>query len=481
MITEKPRIEEPGTANILIIDDDKGMSYTLSRMVQETGHSAQTAFTINEGMSIAQTRDFDVIFLDVKLPDGNGLDIIPNIQALPFPPEIIIITAFGEKNGASKALKSGVWDYIEKPARIDTMKLSLVRALEYRNQKKALKMPLAIERAGIIGTSPKLLMCITLMAHAAKSDANVLLRGETGTGKELFARAIHRNSNRSQKPFIVVDCGSLPGDLAESILFGHAKGAFTGAEKSHEGLIKQADGGTLFLDEVGDLPIDIQSKFLRVLQERRYRPVGSEIEVASNFRLVSATNHDLELESEVGSFRKDLLFRLVTFVIELPALRERIKDIKEITYYYVDKICKKYGGKSKIISNEFFELLSQYDWPGNIRELVSTLERAIVMEPFSPTLYPKHLPDYIRATILDVSTGEKKTAAGNRQSALNSLNKLIPWREYRQKTMHQVEKRYLKDLMQSTGGDILAACEISGLKRARLYQLLKKYRIGKNY
>jgi two-component system NtrC family response regulator len=481
MITEKPRIEEPGTANILIIDDDKGMSYTLSRMVQETGHSAQTAFTINEGMSIAQTRDFDVIFLDVKLPDGNGLDIIPNIQALPFPPEIIIITAFGEKNGASKALKSGVWDYIEKPARIDTMKLSLVRALEYRNQKKALKMPLAIKRSGIIGTSPKLLMCITLMAHAAKSEANVLLRGETGTGKELFARAIHKNSSRSQKPFIVVDCGSLPGDLAESILFGHAKGAFTGAEKSHEGLIKQADGGTLFLDEVGDLPVGIQIKFLRVLQERRYRPVGSEIEVESNFRLVSATNHDLESESEVGRFRKDLLFRLITFVIELPALRERIKDIKEITNYYVDKLCKKYGGKSKIISNEFLELLSQYDWPGNIRELVSTLERAVVMEPFSPTLYPKHLPDYIRATILDVSTGKQKTVTGNQQSALNSLNKLLPWREYRQKTMYQVEKRYLKDLIQSTGGDIKAACDISGLKRARLYQLLKKYNIGKNY
>lgn len=170
MITEKPRIEEPGRATILIIDDDQGMSYTLSKMVQETGHSAQTAFTLNEGMSIAQARDIDVIFLDVKLPDGNGLDIIPNIQALPFPPEIIIITAFGEKNGASKALKSGVWDYIEKPARIDTMKLSLLRALEYRNQKKALKMPLAIERSGIIGTSPKLLMCITLMAHAAKIE-----------------------------------------------------------------------------------------------------------------------------------------------------------------------------------------------------------------------------------------------------------------------------------------------------------------------
>jgi len=480
MIAEKPRIEEPDRASILIIDDDKGMSYTLSRMVQETGHSAQTAFTINEGMAIAQTRDFDVIFLDVKLPDGNGLDMIPNIQALPFPPEIIIITAFGEKNGASKALKSGVWDYIEKPARIDTMKLSLLRALEYRNQKKALKMPLAIERSGIIGSSPKLLMCITLMVHAAKSEANVLLRGETGTGKELFARAIHKNSSRSQKPFIVVDCGTLPKDLAESILFGHAKGAFTGADKSHEGLVKQADGGTLFLDEVGNLPIDIQRKFLRVLQERRYRPVGSESEAGSNFRLVSATNRDLEAEADAGGFRKDLLFRLVTFIIELPTLRERIKDIKEITNYYVDKLYKEYGWKPIKISNEFLELLCHYEWPGNVRELLSTLERAVAMEPFCPTLYPKHLPDYIRARILDVSAGEKMIAEGA-PHAFGSLNDLLPWREHRKQSMHQVEKRYLKDLILFTGGDIIAACKISGLKRARLYQLLKKYSLGKNY
>ncbi|MBC8394762.1 MAG: sigma-54-dependent Fis family transcriptional regulator [Deltaproteobacteria bacterium] len=361
------------------------------------------------------------------------------------------------------------------------MKLSLLRALEYMNQKKALKMPLAIERSEIIGSSPKLLMCITLMAHAAKSEANVLLRGETGTGKELFARAIHKNSSRSQKPFIVVDCGTLPKDLAESILFGHAKGAFTGADKSHEGLVKQADGGTLFLDEVGDLPIDIQRKFLRVLQERRYRPVGSESEVESNFRLVSATNRDLESEADAGGFRKDLLFRLVTFIIELPTLRERIKDIKEITNYYVDKLYKEYGWKPIKISNEFLELLCRYEWPGNVRELLSTLERAIAMEPFCPTLYPKHLPDYIRARSLDVSAGEKTLVSEGAPHAFGSLNDLLPWREHRKQSMHQVEKRYLKDLILFTGGDIIAACKISGLKRARLYQLLKKYSLGKNY
>lgn len=475
MVGDKPRSDTSYKAAILIIDDDKGMSYTLSRMVQETGHSAQTAFSINEGMAIAKDRDYDVIFLDVRLPDGNGLDMIPHIQALPFPPEIIIITAFGEKNGASEALKSGVWDYLEKPARIDTVKLSLLRALEYRNQKKALRMPLSVERSGIIGSSPRLHMCITLMAHAAQSEANVLLRGETGTGKELFARAIHRNSSRSEKPFVVVDCGSLPDSLAESILFGHAKGAFTGADRSHEGLIKQADGGTLFLDEIGDLPLDIQSKFLRVLQERRYRPVGSEREVESDFRLVSATNRDLESESDIRGFRKDLLFRLGSFVIELPPLRESIKDIKEIATYYTNKLCRKYNWQTKEISNEFLELLCNYEWPGNVRELLSTLERALAMEPLCSTLYPKHLPDYIRAGMLDFSSKDPKPNLFDGQYNTKTGRHLAQWKVYRQKALNGIERRYVEELMSCAGEDIKTACEISGLKRARIYQLLKKY------
>ena len=378
-----------------------------------------------------------------------------------------------KKNGAAEALRSGVWDYIEKPARIDTMKLSLQRALQYRSQKKALQIPAAVDRSGIVGSSARLQMCITLMAHAARSEADVLIRGETGTGKELFARAIHTNSVRAARPFIVVDCTSLPQSLAESILFGHAKGAFTGADHPKEGLVKQAHGGTLFLDEVGELPLELQKTFLRVLQERRCRPVGGDREVESDFRLVSATNRDLETAVEADRFRRDLMFRLGAFVIELPALRDRSKDIEEIAAHYVESTCTRYGLDTKSMSEEFLAMLQDYDWPGNVRELAGTLERAVVMEPASPMLYPKHLPDHIRVQRLDCSTGGK--SSGTLQN-MGSDRSLADWKTFRQQALSAIEKRYIRDLMETTGGDMEKACEISGLKRARLYQLVKKVR-----
>jgi len=476
MTADKKRSETGGRSHILIIDDDKGMSYTLSRMVGESGHSAETASTLYNGLNLVRSGEFDVVFLDVRLPDGIGLDIIPQIQALTFPPEIIIITAFGEKNGAAEALKCGVWDYIEKPARIDTLKLSLQRALQYRSQKKALKVPAAVDRTGIIGSSPKLQMCITLMAHAARSEADVLIRGETGTGKELFTRAIHNNSTRASRPLIVVDCTSLPRSLAESILFGHAKGAFTGADHPKEGLVKQAHSGTLFLDEVGELPLDMQKTFLRVLQERRCRPVGGDQEVASDFRLVSATNRDLEAEVDAGRFRRDLLFRLGAFVIELPVLREGSRDIDEITAHYVERICTKYGLETKIVSEEFLEMLHHYGWPGNVRELTGTLERAVVMEPASPVLYPKHLPDHIRVQRLDFPVDEKPVGLNNEPFDRVSNKSLAAWKAYRRQALAVIENRYVRELMEISGEEMAKACEISGLKRARLYQLVKKYR-----
>ncbi len=473
MAEDNGSTHDPGKTRVLIIDDDKGMSYTLSRMVNESGRKAKTAFTLSDGLECLRGGDFDVVFLDVKLPDGSGLDIIPKIQALPFPPEIIIITAFGEKNGAAEALKSGVWDFIEKPARIDTLKLSLQRALQYRSHKEALHNPSAVDRSGIVGSSARLQMCITLMGHAAKSDANVLIRGETGTGKELFAKAIHQNSTRASNPFIVVDCTSLPQSLAESILFGHARGAFTGAESHRVGLVQQAHGGTLFLDEVGELPLDLQKKFLRVLQERCYRPVGGEQEMESNFRLVSATNRDLETRTEEGRFRQDLLFRLGSFVIELPALKNRSKDIDEIAAYYVDRLCTRHGIETKKMSEEFLEMLHHYSWPGNVRELAGTIERAVVMEIASPMLYPKHLPDHIRAQRLDLTMTEKPMDDEIRPAPVKQLES---WKTYRQQALVVIEKRYIRELMETAGDDIQKACEISGLKRARLYQLLKRYR-----
>lgn len=481
-----PEPEMDSKSRILIIDDDQGMSYMLARMVQEVGHGAATASTLGDGQPLALTGEYDVVFLDMRLPDGNGLEIIPKIQSMPYPPEIIIITAHGDKKVAKTALKGGVWDYIEKPASIDAMKLSLTRALQYRGQKETLNTPISVKRAGIIGSSSKLLMCITLMAHAAQSEANVLISGETGTGKEMFARAIHLNSARASKPFVVVDCASLPLNIAESILFGHVKGAFTGADKSKIGLIEQAHGGTLFLDEIGELPLYLQKTFLRVLQERRFRPVGGGEEIGSNFRLVSATNRNMGEEVDKELFRQDLLYRLRTFVIELPPLREREKDIHEIAENYVIKLCERSGLEHKIISDEFHEVLARYNWPGNVRELLSTLERSVALEPQYPTLVPKHLPDYIRANII---AGENREPANNpyhragptESIFLETSNPLPTMKDFRQKTMESAEKLYLRHLLEQCECDIAQACEVSGLKRSRLYQLLKDHGFAKTF
>jgi two-component system NtrC family response regulator len=463
-------------ARILVIDDDEGMCYTLTRMAQEEGHEARSAHTLKEGLEMIRSSAYDVIFLDVRLPDGSGIQAIPQVQTIPCPPEIIIVTGFGDKNGAKTALKSGVWDYIEKPARIDSLRLSLKRALQYRRQNINLRDPLSIERGGIVGSSSKLAMCLTLMAHAAQSDASVLICGETGTGKELFARAIHSNSVRTDKPFVVVDCASLTRNLTESILFGHTRGAFTGADKASQGLIRKADGGTLFLDEVGELPIPIQKNFLRVLQEKRFLPVGAQEELTSNFRLVSATNCDLDAEVEAGRFRQDLLFRLRSIMIELPPLRDRKKDIREIVRNQVDTVGCRLGVPPKEISDEFFETLDAYNWPGNVRELINAVDHALAMEPTCPTLYPKHLPEHIRMHTIGGKSNEMEEIYMDMFSSITDPSGgFPPLKPYRRSAIESIERWYISKLMPHCGGDIDMACRVSGLKRARLYQLIKKY------
>ncbi len=245
-------------ADILIIDDDQLICTTLSNVVRDRGHTPTCAFTRKQGLEAAAARSFDVVFLDVRLPDGSGLDIVRGIRETPSSPEVIIITGFGDVDGAELAIKHGAWDYLEKSASIDEIILPLERALQYRTERQSKGRPTALKLEGIIGGSPKMRACLDLLAQAAASDANVLITGETGTGKELFSWAIHNNSPRAGKNFVVVDCAALPETIVESVLFGHERGAYTGADRSRHGLITQADGGTLFLDEVGELPPSIQ-------------------------------------------------------------------------------------------------------------------------------------------------------------------------------------------------------------------------------
>ena len=464
--------------NVLIIDDDKVMCDWIAAAVERMGQRSAFAHTLGEGLRKAQSESFAVIFLNAQMPDGSGLDIIPKIKATVSAPEIIIITGFGDPDDAELAITNGAWDYIEKPASLEAIKLHLTRVLEYKAEKGTGKPLAALKRKDIIGRSQRLDLSFELLGQAAQSDVNVLITGETGTGKELFARAIHYNSPRADKNFVIVDCTSLPETLVESLLFGHARGSFTGAYTSQDGLIKQADRGTLFLDEIGELPQAIQKSFLRVIQEHRFRPVGGNREVTSDFRLVGATNRNLEDMVREGQFREDLLFRLRSLVIDLPPLRECPEDIKELLFHFMKTLCDRFGIGPKGFSPEFMNAATSYKWPGNVRELIQALEKALLAAKDEPILYPKHLPTHIRIQV--ARNGVHMKSVNHDKPGTRTTVPPIPpkLKEFRLAAVSEAEQKYFKDLVSFTNGKVDEACRISGLSRSRLYTLLKKYRLS---
>jgi len=463
-------------AKILIVDDDPLARDSLARVVKKMGHVPAEAGSIGEARERIPREDFDLVFCDVRMPDGSGLDILPEIRASGSAPEVIIVTGFGDPDGAELAIKKGAWDYIEKPLSVKAVMLCVERALQYREKKRSTAQPVALNVAGIVGSSAKLRACLDTLAQASTSEANVLITGETGTGKELFAWAIHRNSARSNRNFVVVDCAALPETLVESTLFGHVRGAFTGADKPRDGLVRQADGGTLFLDEIGELSISIQKAFLRVLQEKRFRPVGGGAEVTSDFRLVAATNRQLEDLVKKGGFREDLLFRLRTLVLELPPLREMKEDVKDLMLHYLVHYCEQYELPVKGYTPDFFETLFAYDWPGNIRELIQALEKAVISAKDEPVLFPKHLPDHIRIQLARASVLQKRgPGPGIETGPVAAADTSLNLKDFRESELARIEKDYLSSLMRRTNGEVGEACRISGLSRSRLYTLLKKY------
>lgn len=455
--------------SILLVDDDPAILKLASKYLERSGFITTCCTTLAKGKQAGYEDDYDIILLDVDMPDGNGLDDIHSFRALPSKPEVIILTGNGVVDGAAKAIREGAWTYIEKQNFIREIDLNLTRALQFRREKQKIKaIPVSLQRKHIIGTSDALQKVLNQVALAAPADAGVLITGETGTGKELFAQAVHNNSERAKGNFVVVDCAALPENLFESLLFGHIRGAFTGADSTRDGLIKAADGGTLFLDEVGELPMEIQKKFLRVVQERSYRRIGEDTEQQSNFRLVAATNRDLDQMTRDGTFRKDLLFRLRTFTIELPPLRERMEDLRQLTRAFVGQLCDRFSMDGKGISPEFFASLACYDWPGNVRELKQVIEQAFANARPFPTLYELHLPEQLR--ILHTQTG----LSGRTPPDQNEKSFSLPiWSEYKQ----QCEQHYLNTLIKATDGDIKESCRLSTLSRARLYELLKKHKL----
>lgn len=481
-------------ASVLIIDDDIEIGSMLTDLVTSVDHEAEYVTTLSEGLKKSKNGNFDVVFLDVCMPDGSGLDIMEDIFDVEFPPEIIVVTGKGDSADAETAIKKGAWDYIQKPLSPKNIIQPLNRILQYRDGIRSISKPdTDLIRGNIIGNSSVLTESLSKMAKAAQTRSNVLITGETGTGKELFARAIHENSERRDKKFIIIDCAALPETLAESALFGHEKGSFTGADRTTKGLVSLADGGTLFLDEVGEMNASLQKVFLRVLQERKFRPVGSKSELTSNFRLIAATNRKTQTMVKELDFREDLLYRLNAIPIELPPLRDRLGDLEDLVVQYVAKVCDSHGCQKKSYSREFINTLKQYSWPGNVRELVNTIEAAVSDAFYEPILFPKHLPETIR--IKAVTSGiqsEPKVVEGHILEApgipenvhaayapTGNTGEFPTFKEYRNDALREIERDYLRKLMKVTRGNIKKACTISGLGRTRLYTLLKNSNVDR--
>ncbi len=467
-------------ANILIVDDDRQLSKALSRFVEtRTGHRATSCHLLEEGLETARRESFDAIFLDVSLPDGDGLAALGKFKSTASAPEVIVMTGYASRCGAETAIRSDAWDYVKKPFEIEEALSVLEQALQYRKDKQraAAVQDLALDR--IAGSSPGMLQAHEKVRQCAAWDGNVLLTGETGTGKELFARAIHANSLRADKPFVAVDCTVLPENLVESWLFGYEKGSFTGADIPRGGLVRKAREGTLFLDEVGELPLGVQQKFLRVLDTRQFVPVGSQREVESKFRLIAATNREPEEMVERGTFRSDLLYRLCGTEIHLPPLRERMEDLCALVEFHLKRIAGEKGIESLRVTSEFMECLRTYSWPGNVRELVNVLETSAARVGESGKLFHYHIPEDLRIKTVQKMIAEKRA---NKSPALDDPmdgGKFPTLKEYRQVKVARFEKEYLQNLMRKSNNEIGKACKKSGMSKSRLYRLLKTHKISR--
>jgi two-component system NtrC family response regulator len=453
-------------ARILIIDDDAFIRNSLSRCFADMGHETLPAASLREGTALAES-GVDVIYLDLDLPDGDGQKAIETLAATCAHPEIIVITGLGDNYGAKETLTCGAWDYIPKPASPHTVKASLQSALNYRREHQSSPTKPFIDACGIIGDALPLQRAKRLIARAAESEASVLILGETGVGKGLAARAIHANSRRKDRPFVVVDCSNLTEPLVESVLYGHVKGSFTGAHADRKGLVAEADGGTLFLDEVGELPLALQKSFLRVLQERRFRAVGSSKEQTSDFRLVAATNRDLEAMTRNGTFRNDLLFRLHTVEVRLPALRDRSGDVAKLAAHFTNATCDRYALPPKKLSPQLLTVLAGHTWPGNVRELGNALEATVIEAGQDAVLYPKHLPSHIRVSFL--SKGNKTTSASPTPAARRDNGGAVQSYEAYKAAC---DRAYFGTIMEACEYDVTKASRLSGLSVPSVYRHL---------
>ena len=485
-------------ARVLVVDDEGLMRTMVQVVCNRLGHETLMAGSIQEGLRMA-VEPVDLVLLDVWLPDGNGLEHQAEFARLPGSPDVVVITGNGDGDNAEAALRSGAWEFLTKPLQMRDIEQCVRQVLQFRQNRTPASDELVVDSGHILGTGQGMSRALKLLAQAAKSEVNVLLLGETGVGKELFARALFRNSARAAKPFITVDCASLPETLVESHLFGHSKGAFTVADRARDGLLLAADRGTLFLDEVGDLPQPMQGVFLRALEQRRFRPVGEVREVSSDFRLVAATNKNLELMAKENSFRSDLLYRLQGITIVIPPLRERLDEIPALARQTIAKFCLSSEQHEKTLSDDALGMLLEYAWPGNVRELIHCIQRACLAAGKSDLLLPVHLPTHMRVDCVRRRMGQAVAMQGSVGSVAATVAAAqgiaakygFSAQEMAEKKMTgqevsgqnppslrewklQAEKAYVRQVWDLSGEDVRKAAEVAGISRGHWYELMKK-------
>ncbi|MGW8192857.1 MAG: sigma-54-dependent transcriptional regulator [Desulforhopalus sp.] len=445
---------------ILIIEDDQDMCDMLSVGLGRRGYSVSTYTCGTAGLSAVQSQYSDAVIADIHLPDKNGLEICKAIASNQPDLPVIIMTAFGSMDTAIAAIRVGAYDFVTKPLDLDILALSLDRAVHYRNlQETVKKLRRAVNHPqtfdNLIGESPAMDELFSKLRRIADSEASLLITGESGSGKELTARAVHMHSRRKQHALTTINCAAMPGQLLESELFGHTKGAFTDAKDHRKGLFLESDGGTLFLDEVGEIPLNLQPKLLRVLEERRVRPVGGTTEHPFDVRIIAATNRDLESAVEDGLFREDLFYRLNVINIEMPPLRSRGADILMLAKQFINNFSTRQNKEIKGLSEAAAEKLLEYTWPGNVRELRNAIEHAVALTSFDK-IVPDDLPEKIRLFRNDyILLGAEDPM------------ELI--------SMEEMERRYIMHVLKTTGGNRTLTARILQVDRKTLYRKLQLY------
>ncbi len=445
---------------IAIIEDDEDMCRMLEADLSKRGFSSSWFTSGKDGLTATANDVYDAILTDVNLPDINGIELCTQFSANNPDIPVVIMTAFGSMDTAIAAIRAGAYDFITKPVDLDILALSLKRAVNHRTlQEKVNLLSNAIKKTrcfeDLIGESQPMKELFVLLTRIADTDISVLITGDSGSGKELCARALHQHSGRVDNPIVSINCSAMPETLLESELFGHVRGAFTDAKSDRKGLFVEADGGTLFLDEIGELPLSLQPKLLRALEERCVRPVGGNTEIPFDVRIVAATNRDLESAVEDGSFREDLFYRLNVFHLEMPPLRSRGTDILIIGKYFLELFSCRQEKHVKTISTKAAEKLLGYPWPGNVRELRNAIEHAVALTSYD-TIVPEDLPRKI------CSYQDEPILSGT-----HNPTELI--------SMQEVERRYILHVLKTTGGNRTLTSKILKLDRKTLYRKLQLF------